>query len=105
MNWYLNWRLKNAKKRVLHEVECDLDYIRTYKAHDLQVNEKELRQRMAELNKKKEEGTELTEEEQKELSVTIDGISKSKAVKNEYERYVDLKTGLMEYIMMLEERK
>lgn len=104
-NWFNTWRLKRLKKRVLFEVECDLDYIRTYKHRDLVSDEGALRRRMAELNKKKEQGTELTEDEQMELSRTIDSISKSKAVKNEYEKYVDLRTGLMEYIMMLETPK
>ncbi len=94
---YYRWKLKNQKRRALHEVNQDLLYIKTFKQEALQCDEGPLRHNMSMLKKKEDK----TPEEEKTYEAILDTIAESKAVKNEFQKTSELAKDIENYISLL----
>lgn len=97
-NWFFRKDLLKKKRRVLFEVEKDLQYLKKFKAFYLNFDEDKARARMAELKKKEDR----TDKEQAELEEVVGKIAMSKAVKNEWEKSQELRDDLNRYISIIE---
>lgn len=94
IDWFLDKRLKWVKKRALHEIERDIDFIKNFRSDVLQLDETFLRSQLAE-EKKKEK---LDEDRIYALSSNIAELS---ATKSELENLERAARELPRYIEML----
>lgn len=98
-NWLLKRGLIKHKEKALYELRKDIEYIKIFKAELLNLDEKPLRKRLSVLKAKEEP----TDAEATELAQTIEKIKISQAVKNEYEKSVQLANDVEDYLSMLYE--
>lgn len=89
--------LRRQKERAIFELEKDLQYIETFKAEMLSLDETPLRKRMGELKRKEDR----TDEEEQNLAGILEKIALSKAVKNEHEKTKQLIQDCKDYLTII----
>lgn len=95
--FFLRRGLRKQKERAIYEVGKDIEFIKAFKKDWLDYDETNDRKRLAVLKRKEE----LTDEEQNEFEKINNNIVISKAVKNEYEKSLELLEQLKQYVQII----
>lgn len=95
---FFKMRLKRTKEMFLHDAAYDLQYIEKFKSKELHTDTKELRTKLAEQNRLRNEGKEY---DQNIINQCADEIAAAEAVQGEYEKLQTLSSELRDYLSIL----
>lgn len=93
-------QITKQKRRALFELNCDKKFLETFKGHLLNGDDKKMRARMVELNRKADT-QKLSEIEEEELTRSIEKIDEIKRSRIEHRQVIKLIADIEEYLTCL----